>query len=100
MTNVKTIQKGDKFWCFNRQLVQPTCGTVIALTSNPSKQIGIEFEEPIGAHSCDNRGKDGHCLWTNPSWILTDEEYQAKSVADTVIAASLHAEDIEVLNLA
>lgn len=99
MTSVKSIHKGDKFWCLGQGLAQPAFGTVIALTSNLGKQIGLEFDEPIGVHSCDGRGKEGYCLWVRAEDILTDDEYNAKQVADAATAASLAADDLDEITL-
>lgn len=27
---------------------------------------GVEFEENVGGHDCDGRGKQDHCLWASP----------------------------------
>lgn len=99
MTNVKEIKKGDQFWCLGQGIATPTLGTVIALTSNPSKQIGLEFQEAVGVHSCDNRGREGYCLWVTPNDILTQDEYTAKQEADAATNAALASEDIDVLTL-
>lgn len=99
MTSVKSIQKGDRFWCLGQGLSQPAIGTVIALTSNLGKRIGLEFDDPIGAHSCDGRGKNGYCLWVREFDILTDGEYQAKLEAEAATAAALSGEDLEELTL-
>lgn len=99
MTSVKKIIKGDIFWCLGQGLSQPVKGTVIALTSNLGKRIGLEFAEPVGAHSCDGRGKDGYCLWVREDDILTEDEYQAKLAADAATTAALDAVDLEELTL-
>lgn len=77
MTQAKKISKGDKFVCTLKRLSKPLIGTVIALTNEPGKKIGLEFEEDVKGHSCDGRGKDGHCLWASQYDILTKEEYEA-----------------------
>lgn len=75
MTQVKKINKGDKFVCTLARLPKPTLGTVIALTNEPGKLIGLEFAEDIKGHSCDNRGKPGYCLWASKYDVLTEAEY-------------------------
>ena len=76
MTQVKKINKGDKLVCTLRRLVQPLVGEVIALTNEPGKLIGLEFNEDVKGHSCDNRGKQGYCLWASQFDVLTEAEYE------------------------
>ena len=76
MTMVKTINKGDKFVFAHTEVKEPLLGTVIALTDAPGKKIGLEFEVNVGGHSCDGRGKPGHCLWAAPAHIHTPDEYE------------------------
>lgn len=99
MTSVKQIKRGDRFWCLGQGLSEPALGTVVAITSNVGKQIGLEFDEPIGGHNCDGKGKQGYCLWVRTFDILTEDEYQAKLAADKATAAALEAEDLDVLTL-
>jgi len=87
MTKVKKISKGDKFVCLHPRMPCVAIGKVIALTSDPSKMIGLEFDDPIGIHSCDNRGKDKHCIWVSPNDILTEEEYDELMKAKKSTAA-------------
>lgn len=77
MTQIKKISKGDVFVCTLKRLKSPVAGTIIALTNEPGKLIGLEFSENVNGHSCDGRGKDGHCLWASQYDILTKEEYEA-----------------------
>ena len=76
MTMVKSISKGDKFVFAHTELKEPLLGTVIALTDAPGKKIGLEFEVNVSGHSCDGRGKHGHCLWAAPAHVYTPEEYE------------------------
>lgn len=98
MTNVKKIVKGDKFWCLGQGLQKPLYGTVIAMSSYLGKQIGLEFDEPIG-HNCDGKGKDGHCLWVRTFDILTDDEYKAKLEAEALTSEVLASGDLEEIVL-
>lgn len=90
MTQVAEINKGDKFWSTHRRLPKPMVGTVIVMTDEPGKLIGLEFEVDVGGHSCDGRGANGHCLWTVPEHLLTDEEYTSQEAAKQ--AASPYSE--------
>ena len=99
MTSVKSIKKGDKFWCLGQGIETPTLGTVIALTTNPTKTIGLQFETKIAGHSCDGRGPEGYCLWVRPDDILTEEEYEAKKATEVAIEEAVVSEDIEVLEI-
>ena len=99
MTSVKSIKKGDKFWCLGQGIATPTFGTVIALTTNPAKSIGLQFDTKIGGHTCDGRGVEGCCLWVRPVDILTDEEFQAKNAAEAAMEEAATSEDIEVIEV-
>lgn len=84
MTQVKKISKGDRFICVLNRLSKPTLGTVIALTNEPGKLIGLEFAEDVKGHSCDNRGKPGYCLWASRYDILAESEYEdSLRISDT-----------------
>lgn len=76
MTKVNRIIKGDKFICIHPRVKGGHLGTVISITTNPTKNIGLQFDQPIGFHSCDGKGKDGYCIWVRPSDIMTEEEYK------------------------
>ena len=93
MTNVSKIKKGEKFVCLHAHMSEPTVGTVIALTSDPGKMIGLEFEKDVGIHSCDGRGKNKYCIWVRPENILTEEEYaqllKVKETTSKTISADL-----------
>lgn len=100
MTSVKSIKKGDKFWSFSKRLPEPKYGTVIALTTNSGKQIGLQFDEEIeGCHDCEGRGEKNRCLWVRPWTILTDAEYKAKLEATKTIDEMSKVEDIDELSL-
>ncbi len=75
MTKVAKIKKDDRFVCLHPRMQGIYVGRVIALTTDPAKAIGLEFDEPVGFHSCDGKGKDKHCIWVRPSDILTEEEH-------------------------
>jgi hypothetical protein len=79
MTKIAKIKKGDKFVCLHPRMAQIYVGTVVALTTDPAKAVGLEFVEQVGFHSCDGKGKDKHCIWVRPSDILTEEEYAIRN---------------------
>lgn len=98
MTKVAKVRKGDKFVCLHPRMAAPTVGSVIALTSDPGKMIGLEFENQVGVHSCDGRGKDKHCIWVHPDNILTEDEYaELLKVREAVQTAA--TVDLEELDL-
>lgn len=98
MTQVKKISKGDKFVCTLDRLSKPTLGTVIALTNEPGKLIGLQFAEDVKGHSCDNRGKHGYCLWVSRYNILTESEY-ADSLKVEQEAKSMVYSDMDSITL-
>lgn len=76
MTKIEEISKGDKFWCNHRKAGSKyILGTVIALTDQPGKLIGLQFEANVSGHSCDGKGKQGYCLWTGIENLLSESEY-------------------------
>ena len=68
----KSLKKGDEYWCMLTRLPVPKKGKIIALSTSLAKQIGLEFDEDVGGHSCDGRGKDGHCLYCRVEHLATD----------------------------
>ena len=76
MTQVKKITIGDRFVVLKEINGSPTMGTVIALTSQPGKRIGIKLDEQVGYHSCDGRCEDGYGAWVMADGILTEAEYE------------------------
>ncbi len=72
------IKKGDVVVVLpHDHIAAPVEATVIALTTDPTKQIAVEFEEAHGRHSCDGRGKDGRCYWVHPSLVRTIDTHRA-----------------------
>lgn len=88
MTQASKVSVGDKMWCTHRRLSSPLLGTIIVLTDEPGKMIGLKFEEDINGHSCDGRGQDKYCLWASPVHILTEEEYADKITAEQAALAT------------
>jgi hypothetical protein len=99
MTKAKKIVKGDKFVCLLPRLGSPLVGAVISLTADETKQIGLEFDQHVNGHSCDGRGKEGHCLWTRPAFLLTIEEYEQQLKAKLAAADNVGANDLDELVL-
>ena len=52
------MKVGDRF-CFTKDNVN-LLGTIIYVNDNT---YGVEFDRFIRGHTCDSRGKPGHCLW-------------------------------------
>ena len=85
----KTIRKNDKVWIHNPRIARigkgPQKATVVVVTDNLGKQVGVQFDEPgIGVHNCDGYGSNLNCLWVRATDVLNDAE-----VADLM---ALHAE--------
>ena len=54
---------GDRIIAEDRidgMMLRGKTGTIVSLSSC---DIGIEFDEPIGGHSCGGKGKTGHCRY-------------------------------------
>jgi predicted nuclease of predicted toxin-antitoxin system len=100
MPKPEEIRKGNTYWCVHRRLAMPKQATVIALTDNAGKQVGVQFDEDIQGHNCDGRGEKGRCLWMRPFNLYTDEEYEQvrqKLEQDAMNLQSMNGKDIEVL---
>jgi len=97
MTQASEISVGDKLWCTHRRLLRPMLGIIIALTSEPGKLIGLEFLEDVGGHSCDNRGKNGYCLWAVSEHVMTEAEYASFEAAKQTARDSQYQEYKKVI---
>lgn len=84
MTQAAEISVGDRMYVVS--LDNPFIGTVIALTDEPGKMIGIELDEPAGYHTCDGRGKNKYCIWVSPEQILTEVEFEDEKKAKEAAA--------------
>jgi hypothetical protein len=68
----ETIKVGDEVVVvYPQRLAFPTRAKIIAITNEPGKVLGVQFESPVGIHSCDGRGQDKHCMWIHPDNLLT-----------------------------
>lgn len=77
-TNAVEFRLDDKFWCVDSHLKEPKLGSIVSLTDNPGKMIGLQFDEKIGSNvSCDGAGAVDSCLWVRPDSIYTEVEWQA-----------------------
>ena len=75
----KTIRKNDKVWINNSRVIRagkgPQKATVVVITDNLGKQVGVQFDEPgIGSHNCDGYGSTSNCLWVRATEVLNDKE--------------------------
>lgn len=94
---INKIVKGDKFICTHPRLGDALIGTVIALTKDETKMIGLQFDEPMNGHTCDGRGKDKHCLWVRPAHLMTVEDYEDQMKAKEAARELTKANDLEEL---
>jgi hypothetical protein len=97
----KVLKKGETYWVVAPgDLDRPRQGRVILLSKTIGKYVGVEFAEPIGphlVHTCDGRGKPGHCLYCHPDQLLTAEEYKAlQARANAPPVAAIH-DEVETL---
>jgi hypothetical protein len=85
----RKLAKGAIFWIVgHEECPTPKKAKIIRLSNEPGKQVGVEFDEPIGGvdsegnqwglvHTCDNRGKPGHCLYVRGDQCLDDRAMEA-----------------------
>lgn len=77
----KKFKKGDKLWYKARQMPRPLLGTLVCITTEPGKILGLEFDVELPkdlAHlDLDGRGKKGFCVWAHPVNVLSEDEYRA-----------------------
>jgi hypothetical protein len=91
-TGNTTFTVGDKYWCVSSGLSAPLLGTIIVLTDNPGKRIGLQFDEEIGKRlTCDGAGLFNQCLWVHPDFIYDEDEWvavdQSVSLQKATVAA-------------
>lgn len=102
VTIKRTLKLGDAVVVLCRDHVpHPTDATIIALTNEPGKTVGVMFDEPVGRHTCDGRCPDKHGLWVRPDQVRTVEEYAAmldhlKERAKNEPAGSSEFKELEV----
>ena len=71
------VKKGDELWCISRRFNEPKPCVVIGLTSEPGRQVAVQFFERVRFGSdCGGRGAKGYCLWVNPSDLVVDSVYR------------------------
>jgi len=75
----KTIKKGDTIWVNSQRVLRigkgPQKATIVVITDNIGKQVGVQFEEPgIGVHNCDGYGSNLNCLWVRATDVLNETE--------------------------
>jgi hypothetical protein len=107
----RKIIKGQIYWIMGHEEVPVARkGKVIRLTSEPGKAVGIEFEEPIGgvdsngqpwgvAHTCDGRGKNGHCLYVRPDQVLDEKSMQTHKARMAELAEPSPFEELEEMTV-
>lgn len=95
-----TIKKGDTVVVLPHDSIGVAKeAVVLTLTSDPTKQVGVEFSEPVlRGHSCDNRGRQGHCWWVRAALIRTPATHAAETAAVRE-AATKPAVELDALEL-
>lgn len=77
----RKFKKGDRLWYKARQMSRPLVGTVVCITTEPGKILGLQFEEKLPDNlshlDLDGRGKKGYCVWAHPSQVMTEDEHKA-----------------------
>jgi hypothetical protein len=92
----RKLKKGESYWIVGSEdsPAAPRKAKVIRLSNEVGKTIGVEFAEPIGgvdehgqpwgvSHTCDGRGKLGHCLYVRPDQVLDEKAMQAHKARQT-----------------
>lgn len=74
-TTNKIFSLGDRYVCIHRRLSEPKLGTIVALTTEPGKTIGLQFEGFDAGHNCDGFGEKNSCLWVTPDNIYSELEW-------------------------
>lgn len=79
-------------------LLAPVLGRIIAITTKPGKTVGVEFEEPIGLHSCDGRGKDKYCIWAALHHLVMPDQIAAvqAELQRQIVPPSLAVDNAEI----
>ena len=89
LTSERKLRKGEIYWVMGSvELPEARRGTIIRLSNEPGRTIGVEFEEPIGGvdedgetwgvnHDCAGHGKVGHCLYVGAEQLLDDKAMEA-----------------------
>jgi hypothetical protein len=95
----RKLRKGETYHVMGDEaLPTPRKGKIIRLSSEPGKGVGIEFDEPVGGtdesgqswgvmHTCDGRGKLGHCLYVRPDMVLDDKAMAAHKAHQAEVSA-------------
>lgn len=98
----RVLKMGQEYWIVGSEdLAKPRKGKVVRLSTDPGKQVGIEFADPVGGvdkngqpwgvtHDCDGRGKPNCCLYVRPDQVLDDravQVYQARRQAELAEAS-------------
>jgi hypothetical protein len=93
----RILRIGQTYWIVGSEdLAKPRQGKIVRLSTDPGKQVGVEFVDPVGGvdrdgqpwgvtHDCDGRGKFNHCLYVRPDHVLDDRAvhaYQARRQAE------------------
>jgi hypothetical protein len=87
----RKLKKGDSYWLVGSEDLgggPPRKGKVIRLSDEPGKAVGLEMDEPVGGvdsdgqpwgvlHTCDGRGKPGHCLYARVDQVLDAKSLEA-----------------------
>ncbi len=75
--------------------------TIVAITAEPGKTIGLAFDEPVGVHTCDGRCKEKHGLWVNLEHLLTEQEFDLLKLQmekdKAVLAAKAPPPQVEIV---
>jgi ribosomal protein L12E/L44/L45/RPP1/RPP2 len=108
----RKIRKGETYWIMgHEECPEPRKARIIRLSDEPGKRVGVEFDEPIGgvdkegntwglAHTCDGRGKLGHCLYVRADQVLDDKAMESvKARAVEVQKAVAQFKDLDEITV-
>jgi hypothetical protein len=98
----RKLKKGESYWVVgNEDMPTVRKGRIIRLSDEPGKAVGLEFDEPIEGvnHTCDGRGKQGHCLYARPDQVLDDKAMEAWKAHKKEAQAPSPYEDFDELTV-
>jgi len=77
---MKKLKKGDRLWYKARSMPEFMNGTLLCITTEPGKILGLQFDEPVPeslSHlDLDGRGRKGYCTWAHPTEVYNDDEHK------------------------
>lgn len=107
----RKIRKGETYWVMGHEhLPRPLKGKIVRLTSDPSRAVGVEFNELMGGtddngqswgvvHTCDGHGRLGYCLYVRPDQVLDEKTMASVRARQTTRQAAPTCEEYEEITV-